>query len=530
MKTKKKLIYILIGFPLLVSLSALGIFAYTMINAKSISDLFVDLIGNRYAIISVFSLFIIISALIYIAAVIASRKKLSIVFGIFLLLIAGVSTFTSYEIIKINDSLDKFEGENEYKAHTTFVVLNDSALTEEADKEEKNYSNVKMGILTNEQSYDGNILPKFYQEENPGITEVIEYNSWVELLEGLENKEVDLIPFPVMYEELYNTPGFENKSVDDIVVIDEMKKTLKLDKKEELDGSKPFSILIVAVDKNIVSDNINGLYDVVVLVTVVPDSGEIYMNSINRDSLFKSTCMNDRYDKITHTGNPYLGKGTDCIVETIEEGFDTKIDYSLVADFGGLIDIVDFLDGVYIDNTYGDFRGQDENRVKYSVFVPGGYNLLNGQQTLSWARNRKQGNIVGGAIERANAHSEVIKAILNRLEEKNILFNISPFLDVVAENTYTDFPLNDLVELNKIVKNVAPNGEFDIKTVSLEGRPQQYSSPWGRQKLSGVAPYIDSYNFMIEMYNKIRDDEPYQMSPEFDLTDSMKETDDEDDN
>ncbi len=508
--------------PILLLLLTCGYVIKSIIEAKSITDLLIEYLGH----ISILLLFVIFTILmliiIYVLAILSKKKWIMTIVCIVVVISSFTMVYVSNTAVRINNSLNNIVDDETVKSiylvsSSTSVYADNSLGSEEEKNADLEYNDTVIGALINTTSFEGNILPLEYQMENDKITKVVYYQSWVELVEGLNSGEVDIIGLPTNYESLFTLEEFQNVNTEELVIIDKFNKEVITS--TQLQSEDPFSILVLAVDKTIYDDDINGLYDVVVLITFIPQTGEIVMNSIPRDTTLKSPCINDQYDKINHNGNPYLGEGTNCIVETVEQSFETEIDYSLVVGFTGMMEIVDYLDGIYIDNQYGDFWGQDENRYYGSVYVPGGYNLLDGQQALSYARNRSQGNISAlGAFDRSQAHVTVIKAILDRMMDKNIFTDLPTFLDIIAENTYTDFPMNDLVALNQLAQKFLTQDELKIHSVVIDGVTGSYDSPLSSIPLSGFKPYVSSMEYMINTYNMIQDGEPFVSTPDFDLT------------
>lgn len=111
---------------------------------------------------------------------------------------------------------------------------------------------------------------------------------------------------------------------------------------------EPFTILLMGVDstdegltKNTVA---NG--DSLVLITFNPKTLNATMISIPRDSYVPIACWSGKPEnKITHAA----AYGTDCMMSTIEEYFDIKIDYYAKINFKGLVKLVDAMGGIDVE-------------------------------------------------------------------------------------------------------------------------------------------------------------------------------------
>ena len=117
------------------------------------------------------------------------------------------------------------------------------------------------------------------------------------------------------------------------------------------------------------------------------------MISIPRDSYVPIACWSGKPEnKITHAA----AYGTDCMMSTIEEYFDIKIDYYAKINFKGLVKLVDAMGGIDV-KVPKDLCTDNSNR-EGEVCISQGYQHLNGEQALVLSRNRKQ--LAAGDLDR----------------------------------------------------------------------------------------------------------------------------------
>ena len=106
-----------------------------------------------------------------------------------------------------------------------------------------------------------------------------------------------------------------------------------------------------------------------------------------RDTFVAISCYGGTESKI----NSSAYGGTSCVVKTIENLTDIKIDYYVKINFTGVVKLVDDLGGVEVDVPI-KFCEQDSQRRKseeYRICLDKGVQVLNGEQALALSRHRK---------------------------------------------------------------------------------------------------------------------------------------------
>ena len=118
--------------------------------------------------------------------------------------------------------------------------------------------------------------------------------------------------------------------------------------------------------------------DVNMVVTVNPKTKQILMTSIPRDYYVTLHGVKGYKDKLTHASL----LGIENSVMTVEDLLDIDINYYIKVNFSSVINVVDSLGGVDVYSEY-DFTSIDG--YHYSK----GYNKVNGEEALSFVRERK---------------------------------------------------------------------------------------------------------------------------------------------
>lgn len=358
-----------------------------------------------------------------------------------------------------------------------------------------------------------NVIPKEQISEKVAyVTYVEEYASMYDLLEAVTNSEVDAVVLPYDYENQLKANANTKYDVSEYKVVYEF----EVEKANNVEivtvqPNEPFNVLFLGSD--------GGLTDVILLATIDQRTSNIVLTTVPRDSILYSDCMSYSYDKITHNG----GVAPECVVSVVESTFNTTINYYMEVDFMGVIDIVNYLGGIWIDNPYTDpgmdgFMGQDENRVDDTVFIPAGLNLLNGQQALSFARDRYHSD----SIQRSSNHIKVFEAMVTAMLEKVSFQNIPELVQVITENIIANtFPINDIDSMNNLASSFYTNPPV-ISGFTLDGAPGQYFSRYAGQNLSGVYPFVECQDAITILINKSMTSSTVVNSYSFDLLDNQK--------
>jgi polyisoprenyl-teichoic acid--peptidoglycan teichoic acid transferase len=170
------------------------------------------------------------------------------------------------------------------------------------------------------------------------------------LINALLEEEIDYIFLPKHYSLLFKSiEGLEDIDLKTKVIYSSSKEVLK-DINTNVSIDKPFTILLMGVDseKDGIKDSaFNG--DSLILLTFNPETFNTTILSIPRDTYVPIACFKgQRENKITHAA----WFGQDCMIETIENLMDIKIDYFVKLNFKGLVSIVDALGGITVDVPY----------------------------------------------------------------------------------------------------------------------------------------------------------------------------------
>ncbi len=431
-----------------VSLIFIGSYAYIF---KSI--LLLNNIENNLRVIGLVTLgFLLVLYLTGSFLLLMSKKNKTVVFLSFIaMIIASASICASLAINRIYDLLANMS-KDKILYTTNLIMMNNTEFI--------NNETFKVGILNNETDIEGNVLPKEYIKKNKLKVDVSEYESNFELLEKLYNGELNGIfitsNYIINYENYDAYKNIQEETKVQYTYSKEMKNQDYIENPTTVD--KPFTVLIMGVDSTSDVLNANQAFngDTLMLISFNPNTLNATVFSIPRDTYVPIACLKGESSKI----NSSAAYGSTCVINTIENLVDIKIDYYVKINFKGVVDLVNSLGG--IDITVPDkinFCEQNSKRSKKPEdlqCIKSGYQHMNGEQALAFARHRH--TLPAGDFQRVQHQQLVVEGIAN--SAKN-LKNVDAFfkvLDSISANIDTNMSTNQMMNLYNVGKNMIFSG------------------------------------------------------------------------
>lgn len=376
---------------------------------------------------------------------------------------------------------------------SSLVVMKDNTASEIDD-----ISNYTIGILNDKSSPDGYIIPQEIVKDNNlnDENELKEYEDYSSMITDLYVGDVDAILVPSSYCSMFkNISGYENIEEDTKIITSKDKKMKKADTSEVETASsgkkitEPFTILLMGIDStdDVLQKNAVANGDTLILVTFNPKTLNATMLSIPRDSYVPIACWSNKArNKITHAA----GYGNDCMMNTIEEYFDTNIDYYAKINFKGLVKLVDAVGGVDI-NVEQTLCTDDSSR-KNEVCIYPGYQTLNGEQALVYARNRKA--LANGDFGRNQHQQEIVLALADKVKT---ITDVSMFMEIfnaVADNLDTNLTTKQMLSFYNVGKDIIKKSlsSDDADIINIQ---QLY--------LSGIGQNIYDERMRMVLYNYV---------------------------
>ena len=224
--------------------------------------------------------------------------------------------------------------------------------------------------------------------------------------------------------------------------------------KKQLDELEPFSAVILGLD---VEDGGNSRSDTIIVLTVNPQSEDIKMVSIPRDTLI--TLPDGLTEKINAA---HSSGGARMARDVIGDYLDIDIDFYATMDFNGLVELVDAVGGVNVDSDLA-FSQSDYKNPGQSVKIVEGEQHLMGNEALAYARMRKVDP--RGDFGRQDRQQQVIIGVLEQLISFNSFTNINGILRAIQPYLKTNATPYNMFAIAANYSNAAKN----IDRLALEG-------------------------------------------------------------
>ena len=427
-------------------------------------------------------------------------------------LISGLIMYTYGRLSSINRDTVTYS--------SSLIVKSDSEI-----EDVKDLSDNSIGILADETSKEGNIIPNEVIDENKlkDDNEIVEYDDYFTAMADLYEGEVDSIFVPTDYPSMFTSMETYENITDDTKIIltkeKKMKKASTSNRKSSAGKSvtEPFTILLMGVDsaEEGLSKNTVANGDSLILVTFNPNTLNATMLSIPRDSYVPISCWSGTPEnKITHAA----AYGTDCMMSTIENYFDVTIDYYAKINFKGLVNLVDTLGGITVEVPQ-DLCTDNSNR-EGQVCISEGVQTLNGEQALVLARNRKQ--LAAGDLDRGLNQQLVIEGIVNKVKDMKSINQVMDVLNTITNNLDTNFTEQQILSFYDIAKDIMNNSLqkddadlINIEQLYLDGTGQMIYDERTRLVLWDYVPNTKSRDDIVKAMKINLEQEEPDMIKEF---------------
>ncbi|MFH1104035.1 MAG: LCP family protein [Actinomycetota bacterium] len=172
--------------------------------------------------------------------------------------------------------------------------------------------------------------------------------------------------------------------------------------------------------------------------------------------------------------------GMEALRETLQRTLGLRIDFYVLVDFAGFVDVVDAIGGV-------DVTARESMHVRFSPAKAGeedtiinilpGRNHLDGRTALAYVRNRSDSN----DVVRTRRQRCLIREVAAQLDPLTVLFNFDAIATAIENHTTTNLPLRLLPDLITAVAQLNPS---EIGT-------------WAIQGVSSLAPKSDYHGLPI---------------------------------
>lgn len=225
------------------------------------------------------------------------------------------------------------------------------------------------------------------------------------------------------------------------------------------------------------------LTDTIMLASIEPSTKKVALMSIPRDL---TVPMEDRGWRKINNINAYAeweeeNSGGKAISQALGDILEMPIDYYVRVDFEGFTNIVNILDGVtvYVENTLEDYRypimGREnaepyESRFEH-LYVEEGWQKMDGDTALKFARSRHAYGIEGSDFARAKRQQNILSAVKDKVINKKLLLQPNTIIDIMDEldnHMSTNLKVWEIIKLWSISKDI---NKDDIVNKVLDNTP-----------------------------------------------------------
>ena len=223
----------------------------------------------------------------------------------------------------------------------------------------------------------------------------------------------------------------------------------------------PLNVLVLGIDKRPPDSKeaqVEGSRtDTIMLVRLVPRTGEVKLLSVPRDLLIEvEPGVEDRANAAYSQG------GVDQAMEAVEGYTGVPLDHHAVVDFEGFEAVVDAMGGVEVD-VEDDFP--DGWRMEE------GPQRLDGRRALRYARYR---DTACGDLDRIRRQQELVAALRSEALRWNTVRKMPEIARVINENVETDLGLDEAVPLGRVLIKRGLNAKMTAN--QLKGSPETLES------------------------------------------------------
>ncbi|MBD3359106.1 MAG: hypothetical protein GF365_00135 [Candidatus Buchananbacteria bacterium] len=217
------------------------------------------------------------------------------------------------------------------------------------------------------------------------------------------------------------------------------------------------------------------LTDTIIVASVKPSTHKVVLISIPRDLSVPIPGYGWRkINNANHFGEMKNKKqGPEFAAETISQIFKIPIHYYVRVDFSGFEQLIDELGGIkiYVDNSFADNQFPTDNYGYQTVSFSEGWQKMNGQEALNFARSRHGTNGENSDFARSKRQQKVLQAVKDKALSFTTFLSynkISALFDLYHDNIATNLKTWEIFKFAKMAKQF---NEENIANIVLDNGP-----------------------------------------------------------
>ena len=471
-----------LGSKILGYLLAIVQFFLSVILAVNV--MYFDLLPMTYILILA-AVLLILLGITLLTQIAAKGKGLGV--KIFCIIMCVILAAGSFYLEKVNEAAEKIFVSNTSTSAIVVAVKAD-------DKAE---------VISDAASYTFGIQYATYEEEmRTGLAnirneigneiEVQEYSDLIDEATALINGEIKAMIYnssqtSIIQEQI---PEFSQETkiiYTHNIVLQIANETV------DVSMSEPFTVYLSGMDTyNEISSADRS--DVNIIAVVNPKSHQILLVTTPRDFYVPIPGISGgQRDKLTHAGI----YGIDASMRTLEELYETEIQFFGRVNFTSLINIVDALGGLEVISDEEFDTGWESGT---EIHVNEGANYFDGKSALAFCRERHA--LADGDNARGRHQQAVITAMIKKMMSPAMLRGATEIIQSVSDGVDTNFSMDQIQTLIKT--QLRKNSEWNIYSVSAEGfGDKQYCYSSGNTPLYVTIPDENSVANIIDLINRV---------------------------
>ncbi len=203
------------------------------------------------------------------------------------------------------------------------------------------------------------------------------------------------------------------------------------------------------------------LTDTIILASIKPSTGQIGLLSIPRDLYVPVPGYGWR--KINSANALGMAESKDgglLTSQVVSDVFDVPIHYWVRMDFNLFKDLIDELGGIEIEveKSFADYQFPDQNFSYRVVSFEKGWQTMDGERALQFARSRHGNNGEDSDFARSRRQQKILFAIKEKIDKENILSQPRKIWNVynsLKDNLSSNLDLSQAIRLAKISSEIS---------------------------------------------------------------------------
>ena len=221
------------------------------------------------------------------------------------------------------------------------------------------------------------------------------------------------------------------------------------------------NLLVLGVDQ---AESFVGNTDVIMIVSIDPASGTIFVLSLPRD-----LCLGACDGHSSRINEVYKRQGIDALKQTLRHVTGLRIDHWLMVNFHGVEAIINQLGGVRVwSNREFDERFiYLETEEEIRLILDEGWNTLNGREAVAYGRSRKYDS--GGDFARICRQQQVVRGLREQSLSPALIVNAPGLIANLSGAFQTDFPIGSVPALGNLLLDI-PQERINSWAVHARGQ------------------------------------------------------------